>query len=165
MKVAAAEAAFGLGTDEEHSVVVLEEAVVEEAVQDRLGALVEGGQPVPTPGPLLVAHPVFLQAYRDHLLRDEMQRAGGRLDGFYPTPPPEHEQSGRVQETCVRGCEEEAVASAVRSSPSTADALQEGRDRGGGVDLDDPAQVADIDAECRRHSGRARAAGPEANQR
>jgi hypothetical protein len=43
--------------------------------------------------------------------------------------------------------EEEAVPSRVGAASGAAQALQEGGDRGGSVDLDDPVQVTDVDAQ------------------
>ena len=66
---------------------------------------------------------------------------------------PEAEQPGRSQEAVVGRGEKQAVPLGSRPAAGTAQALEEGGDGAGSVDLDDAAEVADIDSQLQGARG------------
>ena len=146
-EVAPSEPALGLRPDEEHAPVAVEEVLLDQVPQDRLRARPERIQAVPPLWPELVADSVLLQAEREHLLGDDVAGLGRCHDRLDPAAAPQREQPGGVHERRPVDGEEQAVAGGAGSPAGAAESLQERRHRAGSVDLDDPVQVADVDAE------------------
>lgn len=151
--MAAAEVLLGLGADEEHAVVAVQEALVDQVLQERGSRPVEGREAVPPVRPEPVTDAVFLQGEREQLLGDEVSGRWWRGDGLDPAPGPEGEQPGGLQQRLGARGEEETVAGGVGATAGAADPLQERGDAAGGVDLDDSVEVADVDAEFQGGGG------------
>ena len=72
------------------------------------------------------------------------RRRGDRLD---EPPRPGEQQARREQQVVLAQGEEQAVAPGLGPPPAAPEPLQERGDREGGVDLDHPVQVTDVDPE------------------
>ncbi len=71
-------------------------------------------------------------------------RRGDRFD--IPTAP-EQQQPCRREQSVVAQRKEQAVPGGAGPATGATEALQESRDGGGRIDLDDPVEVTDIDAQ------------------
>ncbi len=79
--------------------------------------------------------------------------SGGGDDGLDPSTAPQQQQRGGLEQGVAVAGEEEAVAGAAGPPAGAPESLQERRHGRGRVDLDDPVEVADVDAEFERAGG------------
>ncbi len=152
-EVPVAEAALRLRADEQHAAVGVQVAHADEVAHDRLRRTVEGREAVPLVHPGSVADPVLLKAVREQLLGDDVPWLRRGDDRLHPAAAPQQQQPGGMHKrTLVQG-EEQAVAGGTCPAACTAETLQERCDGSRSVDLDDPVEVADVDAQLQRAGG------------
>jgi len=87
------------------------------------------------------------------LLGDEMKGSGWRHDRLDVPLGPAEEHSGGAEQGIVAGGEDQRVAGGVGPAAGAPEALEERGDGGWGVDLDDPVEVSDVDAELQGRGG------------
>lgn len=96
---------------------------------------------------------MLLQADGQQLLGDDVPRLGRRAHRLDVPTCPQLQQTGSPCQLALAERKEQAVAAGARSTAGAAHPLQERADRGRAVDLDDPVQVTDIDAELQSRGG------------
>ena len=110
----------------------------------------DAAQPVE---PVPPADAPLLQAQGQQLLGQDVVRLGRRDDRLDVAARPQLDQAGGPQQGLVVGGQEEAVAGRAGPPPGAAHPLEEAGHGGRGVDLDDPVEVADVDAQLQRAGG------------
>ncbi len=105
------------------------------------------GRGRPTIPAIAAPHLVLLEAEGEELLGGDVPRFGWRGDRLDESAAPLQQERGGPQGVLAVEGEEEAVAAGAGAAARAAEPLQERRDGGRRVDLDDAVQVADVDAE------------------
>src|SRR5215218_3532260 len=156
-EVPAAKDRLGLAADTQDAAVVHEEPRGDQVVGDRghgRGSLRPERERLAEPlRPQLATDTAFLEAQREELLGDEMKGSGWRHDRLDIPLAPAEEHSGGAEQGIVAGGEDQRVAGGVGPAAAAPEALEERGDGGWGVDLDDPVEVSDVDAELQGRGG------------
>jgi hypothetical protein len=125
--------------------------VTQQGLDQPLGQIAKGAPDGPGE-PAALAAPLLEDQGHD-LLGNHLIGLGWWADRLDIPVPPEQHQTSRAQEGLVAGGEEQTVTHGSRTPTGAAHALQEGGDGRRGVDLDDPVQIAHVDAELQRAGG------------
>ena len=105
-------------------------------------------------------HRDLCSAHAKQLLRHEVSRAAAARRAARPSPRSTSSSRASARAAPSRRSPGTGSCGSSRAPPGAADALQERRHRRRRVDLDDPVEVADVDAQLQVRSRRSRSRAP-----